>query len=55
MKYSDIIIPRGVENDIAISFVTENLKNQLKVRAGFKSTGMVLFDKLPFATNVNLG
>lgn len=30
MKYSDIIIPRGAENEIAISFITENLKNRLK-------------------------
>jgi hypothetical protein len=30
MKYSDIIIPRGAENQIAISFITENLKNRLQ-------------------------
>eukprot|EP00347_Sterkiella_histriomuscorum_P022337 403330835 len=32
MKYADIIIPRGAENDIAIQFVTENLINKLKDR-----------------------
>jgi len=32
MKYADIIIPRGAENDIAIQFVTENLINRLKDR-----------------------
>jgi hypothetical protein len=32
MKHSDIIIPRGKENTIAIDFVAENLKNRLKVR-----------------------
>jgi len=30
MKYSDIIMPRGAENEIAISFITDNLKNRLK-------------------------
>lgn len=32
MKYSDIIIPKGGENEIGISFVTSNLKNKLKER-----------------------
>jgi hypothetical protein len=31
MKYSDLIIPRGKENSIAIDFISENLKNRLKV------------------------
>ena len=34
MKHSDIIIPRGKENTIAIDFVAENLKNRLKKRQG---------------------
>jgi uridine kinase len=34
MKHSDIIIPRGKENTIAIDFVAENLKNRLKLRQG---------------------
>jgi uridine kinase len=29
MKYSDIIVPRGRENSIAIDFITENLKTKL--------------------------
>jgi uridine kinase len=29
MKYSDLIVPRGKENAIAIEFITENLKNRL--------------------------
>lgn len=32
MKYADIIVPRGAENDIAIQFVTENLINRLRER-----------------------
>ena len=32
MKHSDIIIPRGKENTVAIDFVSENLKNRLKLR-----------------------
>ena len=31
MKYSDLIVPRGKENSIAIDFISENLKNRLKV------------------------
>jgi hypothetical protein len=30
MKYSDLIVPRGKENAIAIDFIAENLKNRLK-------------------------
>jgi len=29
MKYSDLIIPHGVANDIAIQFISENLKNKM--------------------------
>ena len=32
MKYSDIIIPKGGENEIGINFITSNLKNKLKER-----------------------
>jgi uridine kinase len=32
MKHSDIIVPRGRENQIAIDFIAENLKNRLKDR-----------------------
>ena len=32
MKYSDIIVPRGADNTIAIEFITENLKNRLNNR-----------------------
>ena len=31
MKYSDIIVPRGKENTIAIDFIAENLKNRLNL------------------------
>ena len=31
MKYSDLIVPRGKENEIAIEFIAENLKNRLKM------------------------
>ncbi len=31
MKYSDLIVPRGVENAIAIDFIAENLRNRLKM------------------------
>ncbi len=31
MKYSDLIVPRGVENAIAIDFIAENLRNRLKI------------------------
>ncbi len=31
MKYSDLIVPRGKENGIAIDFIAENLKNRLKM------------------------
>jgi hypothetical protein len=31
MKYSDLIVPRGKENGIAIEFIAENLKNRLKM------------------------
>ncbi len=29
MKYSDLIVPHGAANDIAIQFITENMKNRL--------------------------
>lgn len=32
MKHSDIIVPKGAENDIAIQFITENLINRLRHR-----------------------
>ena len=32
MKYSDLIVPHGAENDIAIQFISENLKNKLLSR-----------------------
>ena len=32
MKYSDLIVPHGVKNEIAIEFITENLKNKLLKR-----------------------
>ena len=31
MKYSDLIVPRGKDNAIAIDFIAENLKNRLKL------------------------
>lgn len=30
MKYSDIIVPRGKENVVAIEFIADNLKNKLR-------------------------
>ena len=33
MRYSDLIVPHGAENKIAISFISENLKNQLVLRS----------------------
>jgi hypothetical protein len=32
MRYSDLIVPHGVKNDIAIQFISENLKNKLLSR-----------------------
>ena len=32
MRHSDIIVPKGAENKIAIEFITENLKNRLRDR-----------------------
>jgi hypothetical protein len=32
MKHADIIVPKGAENDIAIQFISENLKNRLRER-----------------------
>lgn len=32
MRYSDLIVPHGAENDIAIQFISENLKNKLMSR-----------------------
>ena len=32
MRYSDLIVPHGAENDIAIQFISENLKNKLLSR-----------------------
>lgn len=32
MRYSDLIVPHGVQNDIAIQFISENLKNKLLAR-----------------------
>ncbi len=29
MRFSDLIVPHGVTNDIAIQFISENLKNKL--------------------------
>ena len=29
MKFSDLIVPHGAQNKIAIQFITDNLKNQL--------------------------
>lgn len=29
MRYSDLIVPHGVQNKIAIEFMTDNLKNKL--------------------------
>ena len=29
MKFSDLIVPQGASNKIAIQFITENLKNRL--------------------------
>ena len=31
-RYSDLIVPHGAENEIAIQFISENLKNRLKQR-----------------------
>jgi len=30
MKYSDLIVPRGAENEVAIQFITENLLNKME-------------------------
>lgn len=51
MKHSDIIVPRGAENNIAIQFITENLKNRLRDK-GFGSKEIV-YDSLPFNTADN--
>ena len=32
MRYSDLIVPHGAQNDIAIQFISENLKNKLLSR-----------------------
>lgn len=32
MRNSDLIVPHGAENDIAIQFISENLKNKLLSR-----------------------
>lgn len=45
MKYSDIIVPKGGENQIAIAFITENLQNKLRDRAGVRN---VVYERLPF-------
>ena len=29
MKYSDLIVPRGADNEVAIQFITENLLNKM--------------------------
>lgn len=39
MRYSDLIIPHGAENDIAIQFISENLKNKLLSR------GIIIHDQ----------
>lgn len=38
MKYSDIIVPKGGENQIAINFITENLRNKLNERQCITTT-----------------
>ena len=38
MRFSDIIVPKGAENDIAIQFITENLRNRLKARGVLLTT-----------------
>ncbi|TNV73435.1 hypothetical protein FGO68_gene17772 [Halteria grandinella] len=47
MKYSDIIVPKGGENQIAIAFITENLQNKLRDRAGVRKQNIV-YERLPF-------
>lgn len=32
MRHSDLIVPHGVQNDVALQFITENLKNKLLSR-----------------------
>ena len=32
MRHSDLIVPHGVQNDIALQFISENLKNKLLAR-----------------------
>ena len=32
MRHSDLIVPHGVQNDTAIQFISENLKNKLLSR-----------------------
>jgi hypothetical protein len=32
MRHSDLIVPHGVQNDIALQFISENLKNKLLSR-----------------------
>ena len=37
MKYSDLIVPKGAENEVAIQFITENLLNKMgKQKQRFK-------------------
>lgn len=39
MRYSDLIVPQGIGNEIAISFIAENMKNKLLER------GFMIFDE----------
>jgi hypothetical protein len=51
MKYADIIVPKGAENDIAIQFITDNLKNKLKTRGVYvqwQPPTTLQIEKLPF-------
>ena len=51
MKYADIIVPKGAENDIAIHFITDNLRNRLKTRGVYvqwQPPTTTQIEKLPF-------
>ena len=41
MKYADLIVPRGRENEIAISFIAENLITKM-MKMGLRKKGSVL-------------
>ena len=52
MKYSDIIVPRGKENTIAIQFISENLINRLKERGALKKVEQAAISDVESATSL---